>query len=242
MKSNPPAISVVVPAYNEEISIARLLESLAKQTVQESFEVIVVNNASTDHTRAIAESFSDKLNLRVIDEPQKGRGAARASGFDHASGNIIFSTDADSIVPANWLEAFMKQFRDPAVVAVTGVGKTNDLTFWQNITHNIAQPLATFFFKFIYGARWLVGFNFAIRKDAYQKAGGFNRALNALEDLEIGVKAQRVGKVKMAWFPAVIVSGRRYKDSGIIRGMWQYVALLRQYQEAPTKTILNDQR
>lgn len=241
MKSSP-AISIVVPAYNEEASIARLLESLAQQTTRKPFEVIVVNNASTDRTREIAEKFSQRLNLRVIDEPQKGRGAARATGFDQARGNIIFSTDADSIVPPNWLEAFAEFFEDPAVVAVTGVGRTDDLSFVQNIVHNALQPLATFFFKFLYGARWLVGFNFAIRKNAYQQAGGFNRDLNALEDLEIGIKAQRVGKVKMVWFPAVTVSGRRYKNSGIVRGLWQYVALLRQYREAPTKTILNDQR
>lgn len=231
-----------MPAYNEESSISKVLNSLARQTIKQPFEVIVVNNASTDRTREVAESFSEKLNIRVIDEPQKGRGAARATGFEHAQGDIIFSTDADSIAPPNWLEVFVRRFRDPDLVAVTGVGKTTDLSFAQNIIHNIIQPLITFLFKYIYGARWLVGFNFAIRKEAYRKAGGFNRDLNALEDLEIGINAQKVGKVQMVWLPAVTVSGRRYRKSGIIKGLWQYVSLLRQYQQAPAATFLTDQR
>lgn len=236
------SISVVIPAYNEESTITAVLVSLTQQIVNKPFEVIVVNNASTDSTREVAVQFSDRLLLRVIDEPQKSRGAARATGFAAARGSVIFSTDADATLPPNWIENVSAHFTDSNVVAVSGIGKISDLSFLQNSVFNIIQPLATFIFGFFYGARWLTGFNFAIRKEAYRKAGGFNRTLNAQEDVELGFAVQKVGKIKMIWSPRVTVSGRRFKTNGIIKGLWQYVESFNQYQNDPSSAVLDDPR
>src|SRR3989344_4845448 len=86
-------ISIVIIAYNEKKDIASCLMAMSKQTYREPFEVIVVDNASTDHTPEIAQSFVERLPLRVIREEHKGRGAARARGFGEAKGEIILSTD-----------------------------------------------------------------------------------------------------------------------------------------------------
>ena len=235
-------ISVVIPAYNEESNIAAALESLVHQNTSKPFEVVLVNNASTDRTRTIAEQFVGKLNLTIIDEPTKGRGSARATGFSRATGDIIFSLDADSIAPPNWISSFLPYFSDPDVVAITGVGKINDLSGIENMTFNIIQPLATFLAKFFLGTRWLAGFNFAIRKKAYIQAGGFNRTLNLYEDFELGLAVQKTGEIKLAWSPKVTVSGRRFNKNGFLAGIWEYVISYLQYKNNPETAFLDDPR
>lgn len=235
-------VSIVIPAYNEESNIAATLESLVAQKTSKKFEVILVNNASTDNTKGVAETFSDKLTIRIIDEPQKGRGIARATGFDHAQGDIIFSLDADSTAPPNWIDGLLHHFNDPKVLAVTGTGRIQDLSFARRIVFNVVQPLATFFAKFWIGGRWLAGFNFAIRKTAYEQVGGFNRALNVYEDLELGIAVEKIGKVVMAWGPQVTVSSRRFTKNGLLAGLWEYIEIYIQYKKDPVKTSLDDPR
>jgi len=94
-------ISIVIPAYNEEENIRCCLEGLVAQKTDQEFEVIVVDNVSTDKTSGVARTFVDKINLRVVEEHTKGRGAARCRGFSEATGETILSTDADCVVPSN---------------------------------------------------------------------------------------------------------------------------------------------
>ena len=113
--------SVVIPAYNEQDYVAACLQSLTWQKTKTKFEVILIDNNSTDNTNKIANSFKDKLNIRVIVEKQQGRGVARWRGFEEAVGSIIFSTDADTILPEDWVERFMKYFANKEIVAVTSL-------------------------------------------------------------------------------------------------------------------------
>src|SRR4051812_29584464 len=122
--------SVVIPAYNEENNIGRCLESFIAQTFQEPFEIIVVNNASTDKTREVALRYSAQLHIRVIDELQKGRGAARARGFAEAMGEIILSTDSDCTVPKDWIEQTVLALRNSKSIAITGGFTVQDLGWY----------------------------------------------------------------------------------------------------------------
>lgn len=94
-------ISVVIPAFNEEAYIKQCLTSLVNQQTTEAYEVIVVDNNSTDSTIQIVQKFNQLLNLKIIHEKVKGRGSARKRAFYETSGKIILSTDADAIVPAD---------------------------------------------------------------------------------------------------------------------------------------------
>ena len=93
-------ISVVIPAHNEEKYIEKCLLSLENQSIpRKDYEIIVVNDSSTDKTKSVAKKYAD----RVIDVHARIVGKARDVGFKKASGWIIASTDADTIVPRNWL-------------------------------------------------------------------------------------------------------------------------------------------
>ncbi|HEY0238871.1 MAG TPA: glycosyltransferase family A protein [Friedmanniella sp.] len=119
--------SVVVPAHNEADGLAATLEALRAQDVDAAYEVLVVDNASTDATAAIARSFE----ARVVTEPRRGVCQARQSGVDAARGVLVASTDADSVPPPDWLRRLDAGFRaDPTLVAVAGPCRYADPPWW----------------------------------------------------------------------------------------------------------------
>lgn len=111
-------VSIVIPAYNEERYIGSCLDSIAKQTTK-PFEVIVVDNNSTDNTVKIAKSYPF---VRVIREPKQGRVFARDAGFNTAKGTIIGRIDADTILPPHWVRYVGSFYQNPNHIntALTG--------------------------------------------------------------------------------------------------------------------------
>lgn len=108
-------VSVVVPVYNEEKYLANCLNSLVKQSVPAD-EIIVVDNNSTDGSVAIAQKFP----VRIVHEKKQGMIHARNRGFNEAKHEIIARTDADTILPKNWVKRVKKAFEDETVVGVSG--------------------------------------------------------------------------------------------------------------------------
>jgi len=212
-------ISVVIPAYNEEKLIKSCLSSLTKQTTKRKFEVVVVDNNSIDKTVQIANKFKKKLNLQIIRCKKQGRGAARAKGFKKSRGEIIFSTDCDTKVPVYWLES-MSKYLDKDFVAVCGPNRISDCSFMTNFFYNNLQPVFYFIYNLIFENSTLNGFNFCVKRWAYLKSGGFNRSLNAQEDLDLGFKLSKIGRIKLCSNLYVFSSGRRFKN-GLIFGLIQ---------------------
>jgi glycosyltransferase involved in cell wall biosynthesis len=215
-------ISIVIPAYNEEANILRCLDAFTKQTVKEEFEVIIVDNNSTDKTSKIASGYKNKLNLKIFLENKKGRGAARARGFKEARGSIIFSTDADTIVPVEWIERFEKRL-NKNIGAVTGSCRISDCAPITNFIFNIFQPLSMRVYRTFFGHYWLSGFSFAVKKDIYEKSGGFNDLLNAQEDIDLSFKVSKLTNIEFISDLPVEFSGRRFKN-GLILGLIPYFA------------------
>lgn len=218
-------ISVVIPAFNEERNIGRCLEGLVAQNMPRALEVIVVDNASTDRTAEVAHSYQGTLPLlRVVHEATKGRGAARKKGFDCAQGDIIFSLDADTVVPPDWVAAYMRFFEEsPDVVAVTGIPRMSDCNAIDNTLFNVLMPLQMKAYRVLFGHYWLSGFSFAIRSQVYRKAGGFNPVTDFGEDLDLSFRVfkSKAGKIRLEQLHPVQFSGRRFKK-GLVRGYMQY--------------------
>ena len=215
-------ISVVIPAYNEEKYISLCLKSLLGQQTTREFEVIVVDNNSKDKTAVVAKSYCHQLRLALVSCKKKGRGAARAVGFKKAGGEIIFSTDADTVLPADWLERIAAEFQDKQVVAVTGSAKINDCGWLTNQIYNLIEPITVSCFRLFLGGYLLAGFNFAVLRKTYLQSTGFDPSINGMEDVDLSFKIARLGKVKFLRDVKVIVSGRRFKN-GFLIGSWPYL-------------------
>jgi len=215
---------------------------LLSQTASDAFEVVLVDNNCTDDTVKIAKTFEKKLNLKIIHEKQKGRGAARYAGFRAAKGNIIFSTDADAIVPSVWIGKLLGYFSDNHIVAVTGTFKIIDSGKSKNTFLSISQPLCMRVYRLLFGHYWLSGFNFAITKEAYEKAGRFRTYLNVQEDTDLAFRVKKVGKIKFIDNLPVVVSGRRFQK-GLVSGFIPYLTTFVNYfLFKKTDTVLSDIR
>ncbi len=231
-------ISVVIPAHNEEKLLPLCLESLCKQKTKKDFEVIVVDNCSTDGTIAAAKLFAKKLHICIFEEKEKGRGMARFTGFANAKGEIIFSTDADTTVPPNWIEHLSSAFSNPKVVAVAGKVVVKDLHWIQNNFFRIWQRTGEVGYRIIFGHWWLGGYSFAIRKSVYIKSGGFSKTLNALEDVDLSMKVRKQGKIVQI-NNKVVFSGRRYRK-GFLRNGVKYLTTFGQYAASGAKSAFMD--
>ncbi len=111
---NAPRVSIIIPAYNEERHLAACLQAIAAQTVV-PFEVIVVDNNSTDATAAIARQHRKQLPmLRVVAAKDQGRVYARNAGFNAATGDIFARIDADTMLPPGWLARIAAFYAEPA--------------------------------------------------------------------------------------------------------------------------------
>ena len=174
-------ISFVIPAYNEEACIADCFHSIEAELRTGNFdaEVIIVNNASTDKTRSIAEQFTQ---FQIVDEPKKGLVFARKAGFDATTGDLIANIDADTRLPKGWLSFVMQTFEnDPELVALSGPFIYTDLSTFNRILvklfyglgysiHSIGNTL------FAKGAM-LQGGNFIVRRDALIEIGGYDTSI-----------------------------------------------------------------
>jgi hypothetical protein len=122
----PPSdlsVSVVIPVRDDAAELERCLRLLAQQTVR-PLEVVVVDNASTDGSAAVAT----RHGARLVAEPRVGIPAAAAAGYDAARGQVIARCDADSRPPRDWVERIVRDLAaDPGLDAVTGRGRFHDL-------------------------------------------------------------------------------------------------------------------
>ena len=113
----PSSVSVIIPAYNEEEYLPLCLESIKRQDYTAEYEVIVVDNASTDNTAELALDWEAK----VVYESKRSPACARQKGAEAATGEIIAFIDADTQAPACWLSTIVSRLvREPETVVVSG--------------------------------------------------------------------------------------------------------------------------
>jgi glycosyltransferase involved in cell wall biosynthesis len=213
-------ISIVIPAYNEEKYIGDCLKSIIANRTEDFLEIIVVNNASTDGTAAVAGKFP---GVRVVDEPQKGLTRARQRGLVEAKGELVAYLDADTRMPAGWPAIVGKEFaRHPDMVCLSGPFHYFDLPPEKKF---LAETMWTITAMPIF---WIVGFmvlgaNFVAKREALEKIGGFDTSISFYgEDTNIAWRLNKVGKVMFSMKFYIIGSGRRLMDEGVIRTFWRY--------------------
>jgi len=211
-------ITVAIPALNEEEELGEFLESLTNQSFRD-FEVIAVDNGSTDATARIAHSYG----CYVLYEERRGASFARQRGFKSARTEIIASTDADTVVSPDWLELIYCSFReDPDLVGVYGrvlLKKGSSPSHYFNQLIPLTDPLLTSFLEVSHSLSLphFCGANFAVRKRFFERAGRFRsrdgRFYRVSEDVQLGLKLRKAGEVRLLKDLVVYTSARKL-DSG----------------------------
>lgn len=206
-------LSVVVPAYNEERYLVPCLRALREQRVE--LELIVVDNASSDATPEIAKEYADV----VVREERKGVAFARERGWRSAGGEIIAFTDADTIVAPDWAERVLEAMQD-SVIAVYGPVYLSDGLWHERL---LARYAFTGFLllNHLLGLVHFSGQNFAVRRSALERVGGFNLRLRSAEDVELSRRLKREGRIRFIREMKVYTSSRRLRK-GYLRFLWHH--------------------
>lgn len=179
-----PKISVVIPAYNEATYIDRLLEALANQSFRD-FEVIVSDAQSQDGTAKVVETFSKKLDIRLVSSPPRGPGAGRNKGAKIARGEWLLFLDADvDIDQKNFIDTLLGETQRQGWSTSSGRMKTKSgpsydrLMLYQRLLAHTRRPVAS-------------GYCILTEREVFERAGGFNEKIRFGEDYEY---VSRVGK------------------------------------------------
>jgi len=224
----PPQGSIIVPARNEEASLADCLQSLVAQTGV-AFEVIVVDDHSTDRTRAIAESFPGVRVLEAGPLPQgwTGKNNAVTTGARHARGQWLLFTDADTVHLSGSLAAALKEAQENGADLLSYSPEQIAVTFWEMATLPVvfaelarqyspskvsdpASPIAAANGQYI-----------LIRRETYDAVGGHAAiAGDILEDVALARAVKSSGRKIRFCYGANVVRTRMYRNYRQLRDGW----------------------
>jgi glycosyltransferase involved in cell wall biosynthesis len=186
-----PKASVVMPARNAAPTIAEQMGALAEQTFDEPWELIVVDDASTDATAEIAAQWSDKFETFRILRCAKPEGAAHArnEGTRAARGRLIAYCDADDVVSQRWLAGLMSVLSDNSIASgPRDLSKLNSRRLYSWRKDSMIRPGHEKGYLAEVSAS-----NMAVRREAFDLVGGFDESLVTGEDCDFAWRIQLAG-------------------------------------------------
>ena len=181
-----PRFSIIVPAYNRANTISRTLDSLYAQTSKD-FEVIVVDDGSTDNTREIVSVYVQQKGLNYIYQPNSGVSAARNCGAMHAAGEYLLFLDSDDTVTSTWIknyeEKILEQGADLLYCGITRI--RNGIVIGQT------DPANPFNNGVAYG-NFIPG-SFCLKRELFESVGGYDTILSYSENTELSFRLKKKG-------------------------------------------------
>lgn len=204
-------VSIIVTTLNEEQYIEDCLKSLKNQT-HENKEIIVVDSRSKDKTVEKAKKYADKVLIQKCIMP-----VGRNIGARKADGEILLFVDADVSLLPNWIATVLPHLRKENIVAVYGdlLPKERKLRAWlayakEEISNLILRMAKTPCFG-------KLGNAVAIKKEVFEKVGGFTEKHACGEDVDMSLRLREYGKIKYLRNAKGYVSMRRFEKRGYLK-------------------------
>lgn len=196
--------SVVIPAFNESAYIGNALHSLSKQDFEGNFEIIVVDNNSTDDTALIAR----RMGAIVVEEPNPGVCQARQRGTSVARGEIVVSTDADTTFSPFWLTKIDRTFQmNSTCVAVAGPCRFMQAPLWGTFYSRLLFLIVRIVYALTRKVIYVTATNTAFRRDLFE---GYDlRLTQGGDELDLLHRMQRKGRVVYINDNHTLTSSRR---------------------------------
>lgn len=194
-------LSFVIPAHNEEALLGQTLQALRKaaDTLKTPYEVIVVDDDSTDRTAAIARSW----NASVVPVKLRKISAVRNAGARVARGDVFIFVDADTLVMANTLGAVATALDRGAIGGGARVKLDDGVPLWGRLLTKMV--VAVFFQMRLAGGCFIFA-----RRSVFETVGGFDETYFASEEVHLSRALKRQGRFVIVR-PPVITSGRKFR-------------------------------
>ncbi|MCX7750418.1 MAG: glycosyltransferase [Candidatus Bipolaricaulota bacterium] len=206
----------MVPVLNEEGSLEETLRSLRAQSFSD-FELLVVDNGSTDRSPEIARGYAD----RVLVAERRGYAWAVHEGFEAARGGWVVSADADTLYPRTWLATMVRELSRPGVVAVFG-------TIGFREGRAVVRALSLVGYAFLVGLSRVGGVyqvggaNLGVEREAYYRVGGYPPVADLVgPDLRLVKRLARLGKVRYVPWSVCYTSNRRFAGRKLLPATWR---------------------
>jgi glycosyltransferase involved in cell wall biosynthesis len=231
-------ISFVIPAYNEEVLIARCVQSIVSEANGLRHQIIVVDNASTDKT---CESAA-QAGAKVIYEKRKGVTRARQTGFEASYYDTIVFVDADTELPEGWVQRALEAVASPQVVAASGPLVYDELPLPQRAVSSIFYLVAKILHPFF---PMMQGSNMIIKRSALLQINGFDTSIEFWgDDTDTAKRLSAVGMVRFNLDLWTCSSARRVRHEGLFRTGARYAAnfISIHLLGKPASTTYNDVR
>ncbi len=214
-------LSFVIPAYNEAACIGRCLDSIFGELRGKwlPYEIIVVDNASTDDTGEIASRHPGVI---VVRESRKGITFARQAGFARSTGELVANLDADTRLIPGWIETVLREFDlDPGLVCLSGPQRYEDASWLLRLCTQWFYAVAFLTYclnRWVFRSGSMVqGGNFICRRAALERIGGFDTSIQFYgEDTDVAQRLSRIGKVKFTFSLPISASARRLHGEGLL--------------------------
>lgn len=189
--------SIIIPVYNRPQEIEELLYSLANQTYKEDFEVVIVEDGSTDICEGVVEEFSDRLNIIYFFKNNSGAGQSRNYGMQQANGNYFIILDSDVLLPNTYLEIVEEGLNANFTGAFGGADAAHSsfTALQKAINYSMTSIFTT---GGIRGKKKSLGkfqprsFNMGLSKDAFEKIEGFSE-MKYGEDIDLTFRLWKNG-------------------------------------------------
>jgi len=197
-----PKISIIIPVYNGEETIGPCLESLLEQEFPKNdYEIIVVDNNSNDQTKNIVNGFPV---IYILENQRQGPSPARNRGAEIAKGSCFLFFDADQFAEKNYLKTMMMATHDSEFGAIAGrnigLNSTNSYLgeYWQGEWDaKLTEGNIKSFIRFSGG-------NVLMKRDVFEKLGGFDEQLKTTEDTDLAWRIQNDLGLKIRYVPQAI--------------------------------------
>jgi glycosyltransferase involved in cell wall biosynthesis len=219
-------VSIIIPMKNEENNIRLCLDSIAGNSFpKEQYEIICIDNGSTDRTLEVASSYTKNL----YQLPDATISALRNYGAQRAQGEYLAFIDSDCAADTSWLQAASMYFGSESMVCF---GSTPDIpsdATWVQKTWYLSKQIRSD----VQRVEWLESMNLIVKKDVFREVGGFNEKLVTCEDVDlcyrIGRKYQIISdkKIRVVHFGEAKTLGEFFKKEiwrgkGNIRGLKEH--------------------
>ncbi len=195
-------LSIIVPAYNAEKTIGYCLDSLLEQDYNGDYEVIVVDDGSSDSTPDIVAKYE---RVKLVRQSNAGPAVARNMGAKEARGEIIFFTDSDCMPENNWISEMLRPFKDKGVVGVKGRYKTRQKEISARFVQMEYEDKYSYMLKSDY-IDFIDTYSAGFRKDVFLELKGYDTdfPVACAEDVDLSFRLSKKG-YKMVFNPNAVV-------------------------------------
>ena len=191
------SFSFIIPVFNRPNEIKELLQSLVSQTFTKPFEIVIVEDGSTNSSEGIVETFNDSLNISYFKKENSGPGDSRNYGMERATGNYFIVLDSDCILPPNYLKEVERSLDKNFVHCYGGPDAAHE-------SFTITQKAINYAMTSIFSTGGIRGgkssitkfqprsFNMGISKEVFKKVGGYGK-IHPGEDPDLTIRIWKAG-------------------------------------------------